>query len=63
MGGTKAGHVLITPLFSERWGKAVLVNRGWVPVEWRSDPAMRAAGQPQGKARTPALRPRAGFVP
>ena len=50
MGGTKGGHVLITPLFSERWGKAVLVNRGWVPVEWRTDPAMRSTGQPQGEA-------------
>jgi surfeit locus 1 family protein len=51
MGGTVAGHILVTPLHSKRWGKAVLVNRGWVPVEWRSDAAMRSAGQPSGQVR------------
>ena len=49
MGGTQAGYVLITPLVSARWGKGVLVNRGWVPAEWRSDPALRAGGQPIGQ--------------
>ena len=52
MGGTVAGHLLVTPLHSDRWGKAVLVNRGWVPVEWQSDPAMRVAGQPSGQVPT-----------
>ena len=51
MGGTKGGHVLVTPLASKLFGRAVLVNRGWVPTEWRADPAMRAAGQPTGQAR------------
>ena len=51
MGGTVAGHLLVTPLHSERWGKAVLVNRGWVPVEWRSDQTMRSTGQPSGQVR------------
>ncbi len=49
MGGTVAGHLLVTPLHSDRWGKAVLVNRGWVPVEWQSDSTLRAAGQPSGQ--------------
>ena len=51
MGGTVAGHLLVTPLHSDRWGKAVLVNRGWVPIEWQSDPALRVAGQPSGQVR------------
>ena len=50
MGGTKGGHVLVTPIFNKLSGKSVLVNRGWVPTEWRSDPAMRALGQPAGQA-------------
>ena len=53
MGGTVAGHILVTPLHSGHWGKAVLVNRGWVPVDWQSDVAMRSAGQPSGQVCHP----------
>ena len=34
-------YQLITPLHSSQWEKPVLVNRGWVPVTWRSDPKFR----------------------
>ncbi len=44
-------YVLITPLVSEGWDRAVLVNRGWVPAAWRDDAAVRAQGEPSGQAR------------
>jgi surfeit locus 1 family protein len=40
------GYQIVTPLVLED-GRAVLVNRGWVP-DTRKDPARRAEGQVQG---------------
>ena len=37
-------------------GRAVMVNRGWVPKEWREDEELRRAGQPTGKVRCDAMR-------
>lgn len=34
-------YQLITPVHSEEWKKSILVNRGWVPATWRSDPHIR----------------------
>lgn len=34
-------YQLITPLHSDQWKKSILVNRGWVPATWRSDPKIR----------------------
>lgn len=39
----------MTPLVDREWGHAVLVNRGWVPAEWKSDAQLRASGSPAGK--------------
>ncbi|CAL5222265.1 g4603 [Coccomyxa viridis] len=49
MGSAKPGYVLVTPLVNREWGQAVLVNRGWVPAEWKSDAQLRASGCPAGK--------------
>ena len=40
--------MLITPLHSDEWNKPVLVNRGWVPATWRSDPAFRQQWETAG---------------
>lgn len=45
--GGRLGFHVITPL-ALSGGGAVLVNRGWVPLD-RKDPASRAAGQTQGE--------------
>ena len=44
-------YVLVTPLVNREWGQAVLVNRGWVPAEWKLDAQLRASGCPAGKVR------------
>ena len=44
-------YVLVTPLVNREWGQAVLVNRGWVPAEWKSDAQLQASGCPAGKVR------------
>ncbi|CAK0786861.1 hypothetical protein CVIRNUC_010075 [Coccomyxa viridis] len=49
MGSAKPGYVLVTPLVNKEWGHAVLVNRGWVPAEWKTDAQLRASGCPLGK--------------
>ncbi|KAL3156235.1 hypothetical protein ABBQ32_012512 [Trebouxia sp. C0010 RCD-2024] len=41
MGSATNGYQIITPLHSSQWEKPVLVNRGWVPATWRSDPKFR----------------------
>jgi hypothetical protein len=43
------GFLLMTPLRQESGGRAVMVNRGWVPAEWRQSEDMRRSGQPGGK--------------
>ena len=52
------GYQLMTPLRQQQpqaapgpGGRAVMVNRGWVPKEWREDAELRRAGQPTGKVR------------
>lgn len=61
----RPGVHVVTPLLREG-GAAVLVNRGWVPLD-KKDPASRAAGQVSGTvtvtgiARVP--RPPGMFVP
>lgn len=47
--GCPQGFLLITPLRQEGSDRAVMVNRGWVPSEWRQDAAAQQAGQPRGK--------------
>lgn len=42
-------YVLITPLHNKEWGSSILVNRGWVPSTWKTDPQLRARCQPSGK--------------
>ncbi|KAL4428536.1 hypothetical protein ABPG75_002625 [Micractinium tetrahymenae] len=54
-GSAKQGFLLITPLRQEGSGRAVMVNRGWVPAEWRQDAAAQQAGQPQGKVRVEGI--------
>jgi hypothetical protein len=49
-------YVLITPLVTEGWERAVLVQRGWVPAAWRSDAHLRAQGDPSGQARPRVCR-------
>lgn len=39
----------MTPLRQDGGGRAVMVNRGWVPAEWRDSEDMRRSGQPGGK--------------
>lgn len=48
MGSATNGYMLITPLHSDEWNKPVLVNRGWVPATWRSDPAFRQQWETAG---------------
>ena len=43
--------MLITPVVDGEWGSGVLVNRGWVPAAWKTDPALRARCQPTGQVR------------
>lgn len=45
------GYLLMTPLRQVGGPRCVVVNRGWVPTEWREDARMRAEGQPTGKVR------------
>lgn len=47
-------YVLITPLVNREWGHAVLVNRGWVPAEWKTDAQLRASGCPMGRVLVPS---------
>ncbi|KAL4858969.1 Surfeit locus protein 1 [Chlorella vulgaris] len=54
-GQSKQGYLLMTPLRQPGSHRAVLVNRGWVPAEWRSDEGMRREGQPAGTVRLEAL--------
>ncbi len=44
------GFLIVTPLRQQGGPRCVMVNRGWVPTEWKEDAAMRAEGQPAGKA-------------
>lgn len=43
------GFLIVTPLRQAGGPRCVMVNRGWVPTEWKEDAAMRAEGQPTGK--------------
>uniref|UniRef100_A0A061RBM4 SURF1-like protein n=1 Tax=Tetraselmis sp. GSL018 TaxID=582737 RepID=A0A061RBM4_9CHLO len=65
MGTSQPGHVVITPLYSDVWGRAVLVNRGWAPSWWRSgceqDPASGGPASVGGVVRL-GEQPN-GFVP
>ncbi|EFN55425.1 hypothetical protein CHLNCDRAFT_134584 [Chlorella variabilis] len=54
-GVSKQGFLVMTPLRQEGSGRAVLVNRGWVPAEWREAEAARRGGQPEGKVRVEGL--------
>ncbi len=40
---------MVTPLVSKEWGHTVLVNRGWVPAEWKSDAKLWPLGCPTGQ--------------
>lgn len=56
----RAGYALITPLIREDGGTPVLIDRGFVPLEWK-DPAARAPTPSEamtitGIARFPAAR-------
>ena len=42
-------YVLITPLVASDWGRAALVNRGWVPKQWRTDPKFRLPHEEKGQ--------------
>lgn len=42
-------YVLVTPMVDEEWGRAVLVNCGWVPAAWTTDAQLRAGCEPAGK--------------
>lgn len=48
VGGSQIGYIVITPLVDPDSGRAVLVNRGWVPAAWRDaqgrDEAAGSAG-------------------
>ena len=48
-GQAKSGYLLVTPLTNERWHRMVLVNRGWVPEEWRTQAEARRVAQPKGE--------------
>lgn len=50
-GNSRQGFLLMTPLRQVGSSRAVLVNRGWVPSEWRDDVEQQKAGQPAGKVR------------
>lgn len=67
MGTANAGYTLVTPMVNSEWNKGVLVNRGWVPAEWRSNPKMRSLGCPTGQVEVVgvvrASEKRSGFVP
>ena len=52
---TSCRYVLVTPLVNREWGQAVLVNRGWVPAEWKSDAQLRASGCPAGRVQAASL--------
>ncbi|KAL4420297.1 hypothetical protein ABPG77_001387 [Micractinium sp. CCAP 211/92] len=54
-GSAKQGYLLVTPLRQDGSGRAVMVNRGWVPAEWRHDAAAQQAGQPRGKVRVEGI--------
>lgn len=47
------GYHIVTP-FIENDGQAILIDRGWIPIE-RKDPATRAAGQVQGAVAVEGL--------
>ena len=51
--GGDAGYHVVTPLL-RAGAPAVLVDRGWVPVD-RKDPATRAAGEPSGPVTVTAF--------
>ncbi len=55
----KAGLHIVTPLRLDD-GRAVLVNRGWVPAT-KKDPAARPAGQVQGRVAVEGLIRRGGW--
>ncbi|KAK9832527.1 hypothetical protein WJX81_006045 [Elliptochloris bilobata] len=55
MGQARPGYVLITPLVTEGWERAVLVNRGWVPAAWRDDAALRSHGEPSGQVEVEGI--------
>ncbi len=51
VGGSQVGYVVITPLVDPDSGRAVLVNRGWVPAAWRNaEGAEEAASMGRGGA-------------
>eukprot|EP00887_Chlorella_sp_A99_P004938 scaffold4.g4938.t1 len=53
-GQGKSGYLLVTPLVTMS-GRAVLVNRGWVPDDWRQSPAAFAGSQPQGEVEVEGI--------
>ena len=42
-------YTLVTPLVNKEWNRGVLINRGWVPAEWRSNSKLRSVGCPTGQ--------------
>lgn len=66
-GTNKQGFLIVTPLRQAGGPRCVMVNRGWVPTEWKEDAAMRAEGQPTGKVRVEGIlrhgEDPGGFVP
>lgn len=47
VGGSQVGYVVITPLIDAATGRAVLVNRGWVPTAWRDAEGRQEAERAQ----------------
>lgn len=47
VGGSQVGYVVITPLVDAATGRAVLVNRGWVPTAWRGTEGQQEAAASQ----------------
>ncbi len=47
--------MLVTPLHSDEWNRPVLVNRGWVPSTWRSDPQFRQQWETSGAVSLEAV--------
>ena len=39
-------YTLMTPMIASDGRHAVLVNRGWVPAEWKTDPKVQSLNTP-----------------
>ncbi|KAL6771980.1 SHY1 [Auxenochlorella protothecoides x Auxenochlorella symbiontica] len=48
-GVTEQSYLVVTPLTSADGKRTALVNRGWVPLSWRTDPEERRVGEPSGQ--------------